>query len=261
MNETNTIHFLQNNHSFSLGPLRKQHQKQSVHDYANSSRYHYGFLLLVKGEIKYTTPDENIYAVAGNLVFFPKNSAYEASFEGEVKYYIINFSTDVENALLTNPHKILNNVSSVCKDAYINLVEEYLAGNASQTKLLGMFYMLLDIIIQEVMSHSSSLTQPIQKAISLLEDDADMQIPEIAHICGVNESALRKSFQKEIGMSPKAYRLNFKLKKAKYLLESTNLSITEIANTLEFYDTAYFCKTFKSYTGITPMQYSKKIHL
>jgi AraC-like DNA-binding protein len=39
------------------------------------------------------------------------------------------------------------------------------------------------------------------------------------------------------------------------LLVHTNLSVSEIANQLNFEDQSYFTKFFKRETGITPIQY------
>ena len=62
-------------------------------------------------------------------------------------------------------------------------------------------------------------------------------------------------------MTPVEYRLYAKLRRAAYLLESTDMSVCEVSNEIGFFDTAYFCKVFKKHMGITPKQYShnKKI--
>jgi AraC-like DNA-binding protein len=47
------------------------------------------------------------------------------------------------------------------------------------------------------------------------------------------------------------------MKRAMYLIESTNMTVNEIAESLSFFDAAYFCKVFRAYTGMTPTQYAK----
>jgi AraC-like DNA-binding protein len=66
---------------------------------------------------------------------------------------------------------------------------------------------------------------------------------------------LRKIFSDQIGISPTQYRLKEKLNQAKYLLESTDMSVGEISDNLNFYDTAYFCKLFHKQMGLSPKQY------
>ena len=47
------------------------------------------------------------------------------------------------------------------------------------------------------------------------------------------------------------------MKKAENLLESTDMSIDDIVRQLNFYDTSYFCKSFKKMYGFSPLQYRK----
>lgn len=58
-----------------------------------------------------------------------------------------------------------------------------------------------------------------------------------------------------------AYRVREKIGRAKYLLEATDLSLAEIADTLGFYDVPYFCKVFKRITGVTPRGFLKSRQL
>jgi two-component system response regulator YesN len=51
--------------------------------------------------------------------------------------------------------------------------------------------------------------------------------------------------------------MNVRLNKAKLLLHSTDMTVDEIADSLNFYDTAYFCKIFKKQTGYSPKEYAK----
>ena len=80
---------------------------------------------------------------------------------------------------------------------------------------------------------------------------------EIAKECAVSESGLRRIFKEQTGMTPVEYRLAARINQAAYLLEATGMSVSEIADKLGFFDTAYFCKIFKRQMGMTPREYSK----
>ena len=69
------------------------------------------------------------------------------------------------------------------------------------------------------------------------------------------EIGLRSAFTTAYGCSPLQYRMQSKISRAKYLLESTDLSVYDIAEQLRFYDEAYFCKMFRKYTGCSPKKY------
>ena len=46
-----------------------------------------------------------------------------------------------------------------------------------------------------------------------------------------------------------------------YLLESTNLTVAEIAEKARFYDAAAFCRLFKRHFGKTPREYARSKRL
>ncbi len=97
----------------------------------------------------------------------------------------------------------------------------------------------------------------IEKGILLLEKDTEevFSISELAKKCNVSEIYFRKLFKEYAGKSPSEYRLDKKIEKAKEYLLKSDLSVSEIAFTLSFTDTAYFCKQFKARTGLSPLQF------
>lgn len=65
-------------------------------------------------------------------------------------------------------------------------------------------------------------------------------------------------FKHMMNMTITEYLLEYRLSKAAALLESSDLSITEIAEQTGFCDVSYFIKMFRRKTGITPKAYAKK---
>lgn len=59
------------------------------------------------------------------------------------------------------------------------------------------------------------------------------------------------------GYNPTAYILNLRINKAKKILASQDIPITEVADECGFSDLAYFSRTFKKQTGVTPSQYRR----
>ncbi|HFV8764036.1 TPA: helix-turn-helix domain-containing protein, partial [Escherichia coli] len=52
--------------------------------------------------------------------------------------------------------------------------------------------------------------------------------------------------------------IDFKMKKAVFLLKTTNKSIETISSELGYVYTSYFIKVFRNYFGVTPKQFMKK---
>ena len=53
--------------------------------------------------------------------------------------------------------------------------------------------------------------------------------------------------------------MDYRIQTAKKLLESTDLSVTEIAMRCGFNSSSYFTKQFHALTGKTPAQYRKNL--
>ena len=75
---------------------------------------------------------------------------------------------------------------------------------------------------------------------------------------GYTEYYLTEKFKKETGMSVSQYIRHAKVKRAQVLLESTDMSVREIAENLAFNTVNYFIQSFRDTTGCTPAQYRKK---
>lgn len=82
-------------------------------------------------------------------------------------------------------------------------------------------------------------------------------IDELCSHISRSESQTIRIFKQAYGITPYTYVLNKKLELGKSLLNSTNLSVKEIASKLAFADEYYFSNLFKSKVGITPSAYRK----
>lgn len=69
------------------------------------------------------------------------------------------------------------------------------------------------------------------------------------------EKYLIRVFREKYGDTPYAYLIQKRIEAAKELLCITELSVKEIAAKLAFSDSNYFSRTFKKYTGVSPVAY------
>lgn len=70
-------------------------------------------------------------------------------------------------------------------------------------------------------------------------------------------STVRRLVHKHKGCGPIAYFRELKIREAKRLLETTQLSVTQISEQLGFSTIHYFSRTFKNYTGMSLTEYLK----
>ena len=89
--------------------------------------------------------------------------------------------------------------------------------------------------------------------------DKNLSVDVVADKAYMSKSTFHRHFKREIGVTPSEFILMEKIKKAKYLLKSTQHSIAEIAYSLSFASPSQFIKHFKSLTGLTPLKFKQKL--
>ncbi|MDR1798109.1 MAG: AraC family transcriptional regulator [Clostridiales Family XIII bacterium] len=83
----------------------------------------------------------------------------------------------------------------------------------------------------------------------------EISLSDLAKLTGVSSHTISKKFRLETGYSVKDYIVHKKLEEAKYLLKYSDMSLSDIANYLQFCTQSYFTKVFREFTGYTPKQY------
>lgn len=87
----------------------------------------------------------------------------------------------------------------------------------------------------------------------------DLSLNRLAAEYKINPSYLSTLFKKEIGETITCYVNQQRIRKAIALLNSTNLSVQDVAGECGIFDVNYFRKQFKKMTGQTPTAYMKLI--
>lgn len=125
---------------------------------------------------------------------------------------------------------------------------------------LGRLYSFLGLLIRNYESQKGILkpaAQPLRIALDFIEANFfnDISVEQVAAQVGLSRSQLFRIFKSSLGVSVQAYILQFRLRKARALVCSTELNMTEIALSCGFQDTAYFTRCFKRQYGMAPLLY------
>ena len=257
MDKEKVLRWLGSDVDFHVTKVLKQHWYKQKYSYLNTPRPDFGLMLLVSGSIDFITEHGTISARTGNLVFLSKHSRYEAVFSDEVDDYLICFDADEEGGLPFAPMILSECTNLACFDIIRVLSDENIYGTRTQLYNKGRFLLLLDSILESIEDESDAHSYIVKHACDLLQKNEKLTIEQIAKKCAISTSLLRRIFTEKLGVSPVKYRMDMKLRRAMYLIESTNMTVSEIAEYLSFFDAAYFCKLFRAHTGMTPTQYAK----
>ncbi len=88
--------------------------------------------------------------------------------------------------------------------------------------------------------------------------DSGIGLAEMAETLGVPASTMNLWFHHTFGLSPYAYLVQLRLRKAKELLiRSADATVKQIAERVGFRDASHFVATFRRKTGIPPQQFRK----
>lgn len=257
MNKEKILQWLGSNIDFCIIKAVKQHWYKRKYSYLTEPRPDFGLLLVESGSVDFFTEKGTLSAGAGNLVFLPQGSHYEAIFADRAEDFLVCFKADVAYDFALEPMILLDRSPASCAEIMRFISEKN--KHEKQTKLYnkGLFYLLLDSILANIEEKYDEHSLIVKRAGELIQKNTGASIESVARECAVSGSALRQMFIEKTGISPVRYRTNIRLRQAMYLIESTDLSLNEIAESLSFFDAAYFCKVFKAHTGMTPKEYAK----
>ena len=184
-------------------------------------------------------------------------------------------------------HHYKTNPANPCKKIFVNYYSEYLHYFLSAYKIhygiykadaKNLFLTLLDlldnfvsdaddtitisncvnsIIAKLSFNDKTSLGHGIKEKLdSLLQ--SKINLDEIAFDLGISKSTLIRSFKKDFNSTPYDYVLKQKINYAKYLLDTTDLRINEIAEKVCIVDEHHFSLMFKKLIGVSPANYKKQ---
>lgn len=163
-------------------------------------------------------------------------------------------------------------VSAIPTKDYLHLIEKMLNANeltfANEIRRVGYLFEILSILIEAQNAGKREKTQHdypgdtyVEYAITFITNNYDhIKINDIASYVGITRSYLAAIFKKKMNVTPQEYLVNFRLKKAAELLESTNMSVQDIASQIGYKDPLTFSKMFKQIYGLSPRNYREEQH-
>lgn len=94
----------------------------------------------------------------------------------------------------------------------------------------------------------------VQRAVVLIESrmGQDVALDSVARDVGVGARQLTRLFQENLGMTPKRFVIETRLRYARWLVQNSSLSMTAIAYQTGFADCAHFATSFKAKFGAPP---------
>ena len=144
-------------------------------------------------------------------------------------------------------------------DRYLQAVEK----SNSMKSLAEINTAMQDDFIQRVHQYrqNKDLSKPIRICVEQLQSrmEEPITLEDLAKDFGYSTYYLSKKFKAETGQAFKDYLRSIRLERAKFLLRSSELSILEISEKLQFCSASYFSDSLRKAYGISPSAYREQI--
>lgn len=108
------------------------------------------------------------------------------------------------------------------------------------------------------LSHSGRLSNlHLVQVKEFIESESinDITIADMAKITGYSAVHFSRMFKQSTGQSPYRYLTNYRITHAKTLLQTTRLTIAEVAHHVGFGSHAHFSTQFRRQVGVSPQEY------
>lgn len=201
----------------------------------------------------------------GDIALFSDESAYIVeNLQNELfDHYTINFSLTSDSVLpfdvcyLTaeNIDKYTELCDKILKHIHSSSVSERLLCMSALYDILSHFFN------DAGMSYNKNEHKTFLSAISYIENEysKNITVEQLANISMMSRTNFRRKFKAEYNISPIAYLLQVRIKRACELLQHTSYTISQIAYMTGFNGTEHFCRSFKKRMGLTATEYKKSI--
>jgi AraC-like DNA-binding protein len=168
-----------------------------------------------------------------------------------------SFSVDLVRKITQKQKRLLNDLIKLSspKD---KLQEIYL-----ESKLLELIYTtfnLPNINNSDEIYLSAQDIEALNKAKTILIENIinPPSIKDLAHKSAMNDYKLKKGFKQLFGNTVYGFLQEYRLNKAKKLLEKSDINISEVASLVGYKRLSHFSMVFKKYFGINPREIKRK---
>lgn len=196
----------------------------------------------------------------GSITFMPEGTRYTSIINDAREIIVIHFTTF--GTLPSEPNIIIPTADKSLADDFTHLLNLFESLDSQDGfNCMARFYRLLGKLFdgEKFRSTVSGFDRRILPALNFIHNHYESPLAAdceyLAGLCGFTSAYLRRIFVKEYGLPTSTYIKQYRLNRAKTLLNSGYYSITEVAGRCGFDSPSYFAKEFRKYTGFTPLAF------
>lgn len=243
--------------------------------------HHNYFVYVIKGKKKWFSRDREVLARAGDCIFIKKgaHSIYQYFDDEFCSLFMFVPDDFIRDTLLENKvdlDKQDNETSSspilrvqtdeMLTTYFLSFLSYISNAESSEKKLAELKFRELILVVtsgngnSEVSGYFRRLCRTSRPSLqSVMESNFNypMNLEEYARLSGRSLSTFKRDFKKYYDTTPGRWLTQKRLDYARYLLEQTDKSVTEVVLDCGFKNTSHFSRIFKEQFDKTPLQYKK----
>ena len=236
----------------------------------------YEMVLVIKGNGWYEQGNNKFYVGENDLfVLFPRiKHCHYAKFQDPWEVMWISFRGSICEKVfnLINITKAMPVIKGIVSSTLIQLcknIMDNLDNNDDYYALSATGY--AQILFSELIALAkggfvkTAVKNPneevIKKILTFISTNysRDINIDLLCKYVNYSRSYVSRIFKDRVGISIPEYTNEIRIKRAKFLLENTEMNINEIAKSVGYEDPFYFSRIFKNKIKVSPIHYKKSI--
>lgn len=239
-------------------------------NYAVHRNIHNSYLLIVMmaGALNYQTRRQRGTIRVGQALLLDCNLPHSYQAQGKCSFTFIHFdgaqSRDIFEHINRSSGSVIRLTDSTRMHELVGELLGYMRDdrrvNESQTS--AMLYGILMVLMQAsgVSGEGAIGNSIVDQAIDYIQSHLaeNLTVETIAANAGYSPSYFSHVFHKEMGVSPYHFVVKSRMDYAMQLLQTTRLSVQDIAFQVGFNSIANFCYAFRKEKGMSPHEYRQK---
>ena len=252
----------------SLYPIDSGEERCApLHAWGQGIRQHYLIHYVISGKGKFYCGAKEYEIRKGQIfVVFPWTVIkYQADALDPWHYVWVDFSGEEARDILTqmgisveSPVFSIKNGAAVL-EVVRNMPRERSSDTCVNLDFSAKLYEFMSLLLQNIKQIERGGNSYLTSAKRFIRSHYfdDITVDEVASHVGISRKYLFAIFKSNLGISPKDYIIDYRMRKAVEFLNDESLSIGNIAYSVGYKDPLAFSKMFKMKMGVSPTEYRR----
>lgn len=234
-----------------------------------NGRLDFYLMYILSGSHYISAKGEEVKVDVGDAIIIPPHTPYFQKFtsECELNYLWVHFTGSCVKEILEEFNiplfPIVNKTSqnNHLQTRFQRLFDCFVKSDSFRERDLSASFEKLLIELARAIKNKQNPKTSLSKSISYINNhyNTSIKIPELAKMDMLSMTQYNLHFKSQTGMSPTKYIITKRISTAKELIETSDLSLSQIGMACGYDDYNFFAKVFKQSTGLSPRQYKNSL--